>query len=126
MFMQANLLEQILPTSALTISHTYDSLYRPTAPDYSDGTYFHYTYDEVGNRASQVTETFTNTYQYDDANRLISVDGVAYTWDDNGNLLNDGVNTYSYDSANRLLSVADGVGTTGYAFNRCLALRYKE
>ena len=59
----------------------------------------------------------TNTYAYDDANRLISVDGMAYTWDNNGNLLNDGVNTYSYDSANRLLSVTDGVSTTSYAYN---------
>ena len=102
---------------SLVIDYNYDSLYRLTAADYSDGTYFHYTYDEVGNRVSQTTETNTNTYQYDDANRLIGVDGVAYTWDDNGNLLNDGVNTYTYNSANRLLSVADGSSTTSYVYN---------
>src|SRR6185436_20110001 len=28
-----------------TISYTYDSLYRLTAADYSDGQYFHYAYD---------------------------------------------------------------------------------
>ena len=95
MFMQINLLEQTQPTNTLTITCTNDSLYRLTAANYSDGTYFHYTYDSVGNQESQVTETFTNTYQYDDANRLSSVDGVAYTWDDSGTLLNDGMNTYN-------------------------------
>ena len=31
------------------------------------------------------------SYTYDAANRLTSVGGVAYTWDDNGNLTYDGV-----------------------------------
>jgi len=39
------------------------------------------------------------------------VDGVTYTWDNNGNLLDDGVNTYTYDHANRLT----GVTGTGLA-----------
>jgi len=66
----------------------------------------------VGNR---LTETkcailpcgtpVTNTYVYDIANRLTSVNGQAYTWDNNGNLLNDGTSTYGYDGANRLTSV---------------------
>jgi RHS repeat-associated protein len=42
------------------------------------------------------------------------VNGVAYTYDDNGNLLSDGVNTYAYDSANRLTSVN---GTGSYTYN---------
>jgi hypothetical protein len=33
-----------------------------------------------------------DNYVYDDANRLTSLNGVTYTWDNNGNLLNDGVN----------------------------------
>ena len=33
------------------------------------------------------------------------MDGISYTYDNNGNLLNDGVNTYTYDSANRLATV---------------------
>jgi len=39
----------------------------------------------------QETHNETNTYAYDIANRLTSVDAVAYSWDDNGNLLADGV-----------------------------------
>jgi hypothetical protein len=37
------------------------------------------------------------------------VDGVNYTFDANGNLLNDGTNTYTYDSANRLTMVNGSV-----------------
>lgn len=47
------------------------------------------------------------SFNYDDANRLISVNGQTYTWDNNGNLLSDGVNTYTYDYANRLKSVSN-------------------
>jgi RHS repeat-associated protein len=40
------------------------------------------------------------------------VNGQAYTWDDNGNLLDDGANTYAYDSANRLISVNNTQSST--------------
>jgi RHS repeat-associated protein len=56
-------------------------------------------------------------YGYDIANRLTSVDSVTYTWDNNGNLLSDGVFTYTYNVANRLTSVTDGVDTYAYAYN---------
>ena len=79
--------------------------------NYSKGDYYH-TYETVGNREAQqksVLGLVTNdTYVYDDANRLTSVNSVNYTWDNNGNLLNDGTNTYTYDSANRNIDV-DGV-----------------
>jgi hypothetical protein len=39
-----------------------------------------------------------DTYVYDDANRLTSVNAVNYSWDNDGNLLNDGANTYTYDA----------------------------
>ncbi len=84
-------------------------LNRLTEANYSTGDYYHYAYDEAGNRKTQVKSvgglTSTDTYDYDNANRLSSVNGVTYSWDNNGNLLGDGVNTYSYDSINRLSSV---------------------
>ncbi len=94
-----------------TITYTYDPLNRLKNADYNDGTYFHYTYDAVGNR---LTETAlggaAKTYTYDAANRLTSADGVSYTWDNNGNLLDDSAHTYTYDHANRLAGV-QGTGT---------------
>ncbi len=41
---------------------------------------------------------------------------MAYTFDANGNLLDDGVNTYTYDPANRL-STVDGPSSAVYVYN---------
>jgi YD repeat-containing protein len=106
-----------LISTTMVISYTYDPLNRLTAADYDGGMYFHYTYDAVGNRLVEATNVLTNTYSYDDANRMIYFNSVNYTWDDNGNLLSDGVNSYSYDRANRLIEVS-GVGVdVSYAYN---------
>ena len=102
---------------SVTIDYTYDPLQRLVAADYSTGEVFHYTYDAVGNRLSQDTLAGTNTYLYDIANRLIEVDGVAYTWDDNGNLLDDGLRQYSYDRANRLTAVDFGIDEYDFTYN---------
>jgi RHS repeat-associated protein len=82
---------------------------------------FTYTYDAVGNRLTQTTITATTVYTYDNANRLINVGGVAQTWDNNGNLLNDGVYTYTYDTANRLTSAVQGANAYTFAY-RCNGL----
>ena len=106
-----------LTTTHRVISYTYDSLYRLITTTYSSGEYYHYTYDAVGNRQSLTTHQDVVNYQYDAANRLTSVNGQAYTWDDNGNLLNDGTRSYSYDHANRLVQVVSGTLTTEFAYN---------
>ena len=64
----------------------------------------------------QETHNQTNLYTYDIANRLTSVDGVAYAWDDKGNLLSDGERSYAYDHANRLASVAMGADAYTFAY----------
>ena len=100
-----------------TIDYAHDPLYRLTAADYSSGEFFHYTYDAVGNRLTQDTLAGTNTYTYDIANRLTSVDGVTFTWDSKGNLLDDGTRTYGYDHANRLTTIVMGADTFTYSYN---------
>ena len=83
-----------VPSGPVTIQYTYDGLYRLTAADYSTGDYYHYGYDAVGNRLSQEKLVSgmltTDSYLYDDANRILSVDGVSYAWDNNGNLQSRG------------------------------------
>jgi RHS repeat-associated protein len=103
--------------SSHTITYAYDSLYRVTNANYSTGSVFTYTYDEVGNRLTQTTLTNTTVYTYDNANRLTNVNGVAQIWDDNGNLVNDGASTYAYDSANRLITVTQGANVYAFAYN---------
>ncbi len=102
------------------ITYTYDPLNRLTAADYDNGVYFHYTYDPVGNRLTQTSslnQGNPDVYVYDSANRLTSVNGQSYTWDNNGSLLDDGVYSYVYDRANRLVEMREeGISAT-YAYN---------
>jgi RHS repeat-associated protein/uncharacterized repeat protein (TIGR01451 family) len=104
-------------TSTVTITYQYDPLYRLTGATYSGGAEYHYTYDAVGNRQIMDSPDGEVSYTYDAANRLTSVDGVTYTWDDNGNLTSDGVRSYTYDHADRLTQVTQGSQTTQYAYN---------
>ncbi len=72
----------------------------------------------MGNRLTQTIDGITTNYLYDNANRLTSVNGQTYTWDNNGNLLNDGVNTYVYDQANRLVSITSNQSSViSFAYN---------
>ncbi len=109
-------------TDTTTISYSYGPLYRVTGASYS-GTLtnsYAYGYDAVGNCTVQtqtITSTLVTSYTYDIANRLTSVNGQPYTWDDNGNLLNDGAQTYTYDQANRLKTAVQGATTYTFGYN---------
>ena len=116
-------LEQGQAISVTTvITYTYDPLDRLVGADYSDGRYVHYEYDAVGNRVYQEMNGSTTDYYYDNANRLYQVinwehGNYDYTWDNNGNLLSDGVYTYSYNNANRLVGVSGAALAANYSFN---------
>ena len=86
-----------------TIVYTYDKLSRLTGAGYSSGESYQYSYDPVGNRLQQIINGDTTDYLYDAANRLAVVDGQAYSFDANGNLLTTGVMTNTWDAANRLI-----------------------
>ena len=94
-------------TNSQTIDYVYDSLDRLTEANYSSGDYNHYSYDANGNRDVETTQAGTTAYLYDIANRLTSVGGVTFIWDNNGNLTQDTTNKYRYDHANRLTAVTD-------------------
>ena len=65
----------------------------------------------MGNRTVMTDTKGIHVYEYDTANRLTSVDGVAYTWDARGNLLSDGTFTYTYNAAGWLVRcVSHGSG----------------
>jgi len=100
-----------------TVTYGYDPLYRLTSATSSAGEVFQYSYDAVGNRLTETTAggVVTN-YTYDEVNRLTSVDGVPYLWDNNGNLLSDGASTYTYNHSNQLIGVAQGGHVFTYAY----------
>jgi RHS repeat-associated protein len=117
-------------TQRTVITYAYDPLYRLTKADSTGAltTTFEYAYDPVGNRTVQtaaITSTVVTAYQYDAANRLTSVNGQAYTWDDNGNLVNDGAKTYTYNQANQLTNIS-GTGLTWSASYNGEGARLKQ
>ncbi|MFV0478017.1 MAG: RHS repeat domain-containing protein [Parahaliea sp.] len=59
------------------------------------------------------------------SNRLIEIDGVASTYDANGNLLQDGRHSYRYDARNRLVAV-DNDTTASYRYNALGQRVYKK
>ena len=60
----------------------------------------------------------TIDYTHNEANWLIDMSGAPYTWDANGNLIDeDGANTYTYDPANRLISVEQGNNSYTFAYS---------
>ncbi|MBI3243662.1 MAG: RHS repeat protein [Chloroflexi bacterium] len=95
------------PTTTTTITYTYDPLYRLKRADYSDGSYFEFAYDPVGNRLSQIAclgaspcLPVTTTYTYDNANRLTSVSNQST------------VNSYQYNGlGDRVSQTVNGVTT---------------
>jgi len=106
-----------------TITYTYDSLYRLINADYNSGEYFHYTYDDVGNRLTEEKKTTpagtpqVTDYTYDDANRMTSAGGVTYEWDNNGNLINDDTYTYAYNHSNKLTMVQGPSSIVSFTYN---------
>jgi len=72
---------------------------------------YRYLFDLGGNRTQEIATvaaaTTTNDYEYTSANQIYRrrVNAGAwtnFTYDNNGNLTNDGTNTYTWDRANRL------------------------
>ena len=114
-------LEPVTSPSALadgeTITYSYDAAGRLIGAGYASGDYYGYAYDRVGNRTVLTTTAGTTGYVYDAADRLVSVDGVACTYDHRGNLLSDGTWSYTYNAAGRLVRAETITATQVYTYN---------
>ena len=83
-----------------------------------------YTYDSAGNRTSLARANATASLlpnavassTYDAANEQISFAGATLTYDQNGNLTNDGMNSYSWDARNRLAGISGGA-TASFSYD---------
>jgi RHS repeat-associated protein len=102
------------------VQYSYDGLQRLTDATEAPGTSYAYAYDDVGNRTGvwlNGTRTITQTF-----NAANQVDGFSY--DEAGNLTDDGTATYSYDPLGRL-GARDGV-SYGYNGDGALVARYDD
>ncbi|MEW6687069.1 MAG: RHS repeat-associated core domain-containing protein [Candidatus Edwardsbacteria bacterium] len=104
------------------INYSYDQLRRLTKVSYpstiNNGQIIKYTYDPTGNRLSKGNSTYIS-YNYDIFNNhlLSTSDGMAFTYDANGNTVSDGVRALNYDFENRLSSLNQGNTTVDFAYN---------
>jgi RHS repeat-associated protein len=80
-----------------------------------------YTYDDVGNRLTEVSGAGTTTYTYDALDQLIGSTGVGgnvtYTFNLDGNQTAAGSQTFTYDLANRLKTMTASGTTTTYTYD---------
>ena len=127
--------------AARTAVYAYDDLYRLTIASTtaaSSTPYRHgFAYDAIGNFTGMSTSLVaTSTYAYSGTGKAnphaaTTINGVTNTYDDNGNLTNDGTrtytwnydntlatlgsSTYSYDHAKQRVTMYDGSATSTYA-----------
>ncbi len=85
--------------------------FQASCPGGSDP-FIRWTYDAVGNRATETRPSGTTTYTYNAADELTFAGSTTYSYDQNGNETASGSQTFSYDLANRLVSTTGGFTTT--------------
>jgi RHS repeat-associated protein len=113
-------------TEAGSTSYSYDTLDHLTGATYTNQTTVQaneaYTYDPVANRLTD--SRTTATWVYNANNQLVTADSLGYTYDDNGNTINqtdanNAANTrnYVYDTDNRLVEVRDAGNTLIAAYS---------
>ena len=108
----------ILP-NGITVGYSYDFDSHVTGITYQNGATtlgnLIYGYDALGRR-SQVTGSYARSNlpaaltsaTYNFANQIATWAGAAITYDQDGNISNDGTNTYIWDLRNHLSAIAGG------------------
>ena len=108
------------------IDYTYDNLSRLIEADYSTDRNYQYAYDLAGNRTYQETTigitTTTTDWTYNNANQMATMQiganpVINMSFDNNGNLTDDGVLTYTWNRANRLKTLNNGSYNTHFAYD---------
>jgi RHS repeat-associated protein len=96
-------------------SFTYDNLDR-LATGVAAGLWgsLSWTYDGVGNRLTENTNSYTYTAS---TNRLATANGNSYTFDNNGNTTVEGAKQFIYNQNQRLIQANNGGITAYYTYN---------
>lgn len=86
-------------------TYGYDTVDRLETVQTSDGAQYSYEYDVGDNLTAFVSPTSTTDFTVNSLNQVADANGVAYSYDANGNLKDDGIRTYQWDADNRLLKI---------------------
>lgn len=107
-----NIISQIQETGPTAVpkqtknwTYAYDAADRLLQADASDGSQYRYDYDPGDNLSNLTTPTASTNLTVNSVNQVSSANGVAYSYDANGNLTDDGIRTYQWDAGNRLLKI---------------------
>lgn len=87
-------------------AYAYDPGSRLTAVTLNSSPDGQYSYDGAGNLL-QYQNGATYSATANELNQLSTVNGTAWEYDADGNLINDGQHQYAWDAANRLISVTN-------------------
>jgi len=94
---------------------TYDALDRlSTATSSGIWGSLGWTYDGVGNRQTENSNTYTYT---PNTNKLSAANGKSFGYDNNGNTATENARQYTYNQNQRLIQVVDGAMTANYTYN---------
>ncbi len=88
-----------------TWSYGYDLADRLKTATSSLGSAYAYGYDAAGNLGPIQTPAGTTSVTSNALNQISSAGGTAFTYDANGNLLQDYARTYAWDAENRLIAI---------------------
>jgi RHS repeat-associated protein len=88
-----------------TWDYGYDKADRLLTADSSLGQQYAYQYDVVGNVTQFQTPSGIEDATYNDVNEIVSFGNRSFSYDADGNLIDDGVRNYQWDAENRLIGV---------------------
>jgi RHS repeat-associated protein len=112
--LSAALLQRTIGYSYDSASRLTDAGYTPTVASADNPTMaYGYTYDLAGNRLTETINTTSRIFTYNAANQLTQIDNTTFSYDPNGNLLQDDQGAYGWDRADRLRSM----GGVSYAYD---------
>ncbi|HWY53045.1 MAG TPA: RHS repeat-associated core domain-containing protein [Terriglobales bacterium] len=87
-------------------SYVYDAAGRLIQAS-SNETEYAYAYDPADNIVSIEGPAGTKNGNYNNVNQVLSFNDESFTYDANGNVIDDGVRTYEWDAENRLLNISN-------------------
>jgi RHS repeat-associated protein len=90
-----------------TWNYSYDGSDRLLGAQSSGGAIFGYGYDLDDNITSALGPNNAVVATFNNVNQISSINGVHFSYDASGNLIDDGQRTYQWDAENRLIAVVD-------------------